>query len=124
MKQELEGGRGLAYDPAVHHPLLIPTTGAAGPKFSYEDLVWAVDQARGGKICVLTFHGVPANLHPWVNLAPAEFERYLRYLKQQECKVIALRDVGQYVDSAQAGDDPYAGINRRLNQKSGSETEK
>ena len=118
--QEREGGRGLAYDPAVDHPLLIPSTGAAGPKFTYADLVWAVDQARDGKICVLTFHGVPARLHPWVTLAPEEFERYLMYLKQQNCKVIALRDLGQYVDPTKAVGDPYDGINSRLKAKSAS----
>jgi len=43
-----EGARGPAYDPAKHHPLLVPTTGFSGPDWGFEDLVWAVDQARGG----------------------------------------------------------------------------
>lgn len=114
MKQELEGGRGLPYDPKKDHPLLIPTTGAAGPKFNLADLAWAVDQARDGKICVLTFHGVPANLHPWVHVSPAEFETYLRYLHNHKCKVIAVRELTSYVDPAKAGGDPYASINQRL----------
>jgi peptidoglycan/xylan/chitin deacetylase (PgdA/CDA1 family) len=97
-REQLEGGRGVAYDPAAHHPLRIPTTGAPGPKFTFDDLVWSVDQAQEGRICVLTFHGIPAKLHPWVNVAPAEFERYLRYLKQRDCQVIAMRELSRYVD--------------------------
>ena len=41
------GARGRPYDPAEDHPLLIPTTGYAGPDWGFEDLVWAIDQAKG-----------------------------------------------------------------------------
>ena len=54
-----EGGRGPAYDPTVHHRLLVPTTGASGPHWTYDDLIWALEQARNGRIAVLVFHGVP-----------------------------------------------------------------
>jgi peptidoglycan/xylan/chitin deacetylase (PgdA/CDA1 family) len=37
-----KGARGPAYDPRVDHPLLVPTTGYAGPDWKFEDLVWAV----------------------------------------------------------------------------------
>ena len=30
------------------------------PNWGFEDLVWAVEQAKDGKIAILTFHGVPA----------------------------------------------------------------
>ena len=93
------------------------TTGAIGPKFNYDDLAWSVEQARNGKICVLTFHGVPARLHPWVDLAPAEFERYLRHMKEKDCKVIAVRDLARYVDPAKGAADPYAEIQRRVKPK-------
>ena len=46
------GARGRAYDPSEDHPLLIPTTGYAGPEWGFDDLVWAIDQARDGKIAV------------------------------------------------------------------------
>ena len=93
----LEGGRGPAYDPDVHHPLLIPSTGVAGPNWGFEDLVWAVEQAKDGKIAVLTFHGVPALEHPWVDTSPGLFRAYMDYLRDASCTVIALRDLAGYV---------------------------
>lgn len=92
-----EGGRGPAYDPTRHDPLLIPTTGASGPHWGYEDLVWSVAQARDGKIAVLTFHGMPDLDHAWVHTDPDVFERYMEYLHEEGCTVIALRDLGDYI---------------------------
>lgn len=108
------GARGLAYDPAQDHPLLIPTTGYAGPEWGFEDLVWAVDQAKDGRIAVLTFHGVPAMEHPWVHTDPEDFIRYMDYLKERGCTVIALQDLVRYVNPAVGPDDPYETIRRRL----------
>jgi peptidoglycan-N-acetylglucosamine deacetylase len=92
-----EGGRGPTYDPTIHHPLLVPTTGASGPDWSFEDFVWAVEQAKDGKITVLTFHGVPALEHPWVHTEPETFETYMKYLHDNGYTVIALRDLARYV---------------------------
>ncbi len=92
-----EGGRGPAYDPQHHQPLLVPTTGAAGPNWGLADLVWAVEQASDGKIAVLTFHGVPDLDHSWVHTEPEAFARYVQYLHERGCTVIALRDLGRYV---------------------------
>ncbi|MGY8824138.1 MAG: polysaccharide deacetylase family protein [Candidatus Latescibacterota bacterium] len=92
-----EGGRGPAYDPQQHDPLLVPTTGAAGPKYSEDDFKWSVDQATNGKICILTLHGVPDLDHAWVHTDPATFESYVRYLQDNACTVIALRDLNRYV---------------------------
>ena len=110
------GARGRPYDPAEDHPLLIPTTGYAGPEWGFEDLVWAVDQARDGKIAVLTFHGVPALEHPWVHTAPEDFLRYMDYLRERRCTVIAMRDLIRYVDPAQGPSDPYEPIRRRTEE--------
>lgn len=110
------GARGRPYDPAEDHPLLIPTTGYAGPEWDFEDLVWAVDQARDGKIAVLTFHGVPALEHPWVHTTPEDFLRYMDYLQARRCTVIALRDLIRYVDPAQGPADPYEPIRRRTGE--------
>ncbi len=109
-----EGGRGPAYDPRIDHPLLIPTTGYAGPKWGFDDLKWAVAQARGGNICVLNFHGVPGLEHPWVSTDPDDFEKYMQYLKDEHCTVIAMRDLARFVDPAQRPQDPYAPITHRL----------
>ena len=94
-----EGDRGPAYDPAVHHPLLIPTTGSAGPRWRFEDFLWALDQARDGRIAVLTFHGVPDLDHAWVHTEPEMFERCMKVLDERGCTVIALRELANYVDT-------------------------
>ena len=107
------GGRGPAYDPKSDHPLLVPTTGYAGPDWGMKDLHWAVAQAREGKIAVLCFHGVPALEHAWVNCDPEDFKKYLRYLKDEGCTVIAMRDLAEYVDPAKRPKDPYAPIKAR-----------
>ncbi len=93
-----EGGRGPAYDPRQHYPLLIPTTGASGPNWTYDDFVWAVEQARDGNITVLTYHGVPDLDHPWVDTEQDTFKTYMDYLHDHDCTVIALCDLAQYVD--------------------------
>ena len=95
---ESEGGRGPAYDPNIHHRLLIPTTGASGPNWSFDDFVWAVEQAKDEKIAVLTFHGVPALEHPWVNTFPDDFKVYMDFLNDHGFTVIALRDLSKYVE--------------------------
>ncbi len=116
------GARGRAYDPEDDHPLLIPTTGYAGPEWGFEDLVWAVDQARDGKIAVLTFHGVPALEHPWVHTDPEVFIQYMDYLKQRACTVISVRDLARYVDPGRRPSDPYEPITRRISlQQAGGE---
>ena len=91
-----EGGRGPAYDPTLHDPLLIPTTGAAGPEYAMDDFKWSVNQAVNGRICVLTLHGVPDLDHAWVHTEPATFEEYVRYLQDNECTVIAMQDLSHY----------------------------
>ena len=93
-----EGGRGPAYDPAIHDPLLIPTTGASGPKWDFDDFLWALDQARDGHIAVLTFHGVPDLDHPWVDTKSDLFERYVTHLRANDFTVVALRDLDRYID--------------------------
>ena len=108
------GARGRAYDPAEDHPLLIPTTGYAGPDWGFEDLEWAVEQATDGRIAVLTFHGVPAVEHPWVHTEPDEFLRYMDYLRDRGCTVIAVRDLIEYVDPTAGPADPYAPIRARM----------
>ncbi|HXG49392.1 MAG TPA: polysaccharide deacetylase family protein [Methylomirabilota bacterium] len=100
-----EGG-GVAYEPGVDHPLLIPTTGDARPDWTLENLQRAVAQARDGKIAVLQFHGVPDGEHPWVNTPRERFEEYMAWLHQEGFKVIALRDLAAYVDETQSPADP------------------
>lgn len=98
------GGRGPAYNPTQHDPLLIPTTGAAGPEYSLDDFKWSVSQATAGNICVLTYHGVPDLDHAWVHVDPDVFTAHMRYLHDTGCTVIALRDLKRYVMPSTARD--------------------
>ena len=93
-------GRGFAYEPGLDHPLLIPSAGDARPGWTLDDFKRAVSQARGGKIAVLQLHGVPDTAHAWVNTPTPLFESYVKYLADNDYKVIALRDLARYVDPA------------------------
>ena len=108
-----EGGRGFAFEPGVDHPLLIPSAGDARPDWTLADFKRAVRQARHGKIAVVQFHGVPDNEHPWVHTPPALFIHYLDYLHRNGYRVIALRDLAQFLDSASGSAEPMAAIEKR-----------
>jgi peptidoglycan/xylan/chitin deacetylase (PgdA/CDA1 family) len=95
-----DGSRGPIFDPTRDNPLLIPTTGYAGPKWGLKDLAWAIDQATNGKIAVIVFHGVPYPGAPWVTTEPQMFTKYMDYLRTRNCKVIATRDLADYVEPA------------------------
>ena len=112
-KEGGRGSRGPAYDPQLDHPLLVPTTWYSGPDSGFDDLKWAVGQARDGKIAVLCYHGVPALEHPWVNTNPADFEQHMRFLKDEGCTVISMKDLAKYVDPSIRPEDPYANIEKR-----------
>ena len=56
-------GVGRVYDPTEDHPLLVPSI-ASRPDWTFDDFLWAVEQAKDGKMAVLTFRGVPALDHP------------------------------------------------------------
>jgi len=108
-----ETGRGVAYEPEWDHPLLIPTTGDARPTWTLENFRHAAEQARGGRIAVLQFHGVPDRDHPWVNTPLERFREYLQWLKNNGYRAIALRDLDRYIDPSDAPQDPWAVIRRR-----------
>ncbi|HVA01540.1 MAG TPA: polysaccharide deacetylase family protein, partial [Terriglobia bacterium] len=73
---------GPAFDPQRNHPLLIPTTGDAYPDWTLEYFKQVVAHARDGKIVVIQMHGVPDPVHPWVYTPPAQFRKYMMYLKE------------------------------------------
>ncbi|MCH2024776.1 MAG: polysaccharide deacetylase family protein [Verrucomicrobiales bacterium] len=112
-KDSGSGSRGPVYDPSEDHPLLIPTTGYAGPKWGMEDLKWAISKARNGKIAVICFHGVPALDHPWVNCDQDQFREYMKFMKEEGCVVISTRDLSKYVDYKKGPTDPYGPIKKR-----------
>ncbi|MSU61483.1 MAG: polysaccharide deacetylase family protein [Pedosphaera sp.] len=108
-----EWGRGFAFTPGEDHPLLIPSAGDARPDWTLADFKRAADQARGGRIAVLQFHGVPDRDHPWVHSDPKRFAEYMDYLGTNHFQVVALRDLARFVDPERAPADPQAVIERR-----------
>jgi len=108
-----EWGRGFAYEPNLDHPLLIPSAGDARPDWTLDDFKRAAHQAQAGRIAVLQFHGVPDLDHPWVHTRPERFEEFMRYLRTNDFKVIALRNLARYVDPAQSPAEPLAIVERR-----------
>jgi peptidoglycan-N-acetylglucosamine deacetylase len=93
-------GGNRPYDPQTDHPFLIPSFSTTGE--NKQQILDAIGQAKAGKIVVLTIHGVPDTAHPWVNTPPELFEAYLKYLKDNQYKVIAMRDLIAYIDAARA----------------------
>jgi len=93
-------GGNRCYDPTAHHPYLVPSFDIAGT--NEQKVVHFLKQAAPGKIAVLTIHGVPDLMHPWVNTPPELFTNYMRFLKDNGYTVIAMRDLVRYVDVKKA----------------------
>lgn len=106
-------GGGVAYEPGVDHPLLIPTTGDARPYWSLDDLKRALALGGRGRITVLQFHGVPDGEHPWVNTPRERFEEYMAWLHREGYTVIALRDLARYTAGVPVPADPTAAMTAR-----------
>ena len=107
-----EGG-GVAYEPGLDHPLLIPTAGDARPDWTLDHLKRAVAMAREGRIAVLQFHGVPDGEHPWVNTPRERFEEYMAWLHREGFKVIAVRYLARYIDEQIVPANPLEIMERR-----------
>jgi peptidoglycan/xylan/chitin deacetylase (PgdA/CDA1 family) len=85
-------GGGKASQPEKDNMLLLPQAFDGKPKSTFEQFKAAVDKADDKNIPILTFHGVPDIEHPWVNTDQKKFVQYMNYLKENNFKVIALRD--------------------------------
>ena len=96
-------GGDRAYDPLVDYPFLIPSWAVTDN--NKQQIMNAFQEAKNGKIVVLTIHGVPDIEHPWVNTSPELFKEYLQYLYKNDYKVIALRDLGKYIDTIYAQEE-------------------
>lgn len=101
---------GVLYDPQFHEPLLIPSSGDAYPDWTFEHFKSLVDAAKPGKAVLVQFHGVPDIAHPWVHTPPDRFREYMDYLKQEGFNVIALRDLGRYMDPRAEVNDAMAKV--------------
>ena len=78
------------WDPEKDDRYAVPAFGVAGDDKSL--FYGAVKQAVPGKPVVLLFHGVPDEVHPWVDLKPALFEEYMKYLHDNDFDVCSFRD--------------------------------
>ncbi|MEZ4703524.1 MAG: polysaccharide deacetylase family protein, partial [Rhodothermales bacterium] len=93
-------GEDRPYDPEVDHPYLVPSYTLLEDNEAL--IMAALQEAKDGKVVVLTVHGVPDTAHPWVNTPQPLFEKYLRYLKRNGYQVLSMRDLAQYIDARQA----------------------
>jgi len=78
-----------------------------------DDFQRAVSQAKGGRIAVLQFHGVPDTAHDWVSTPGERFRDFMLYLARHRFKVIAMRDLATCVDTAIVPTDPLGPIEDR-----------
>ena len=114
---EVEYGKivvGPLLDVERHHPLLVPTTHDSYPDGTVENFVNAVQGARGGKISVLQFHGVPDVAHPWVHTPVEQFRRYMEYMKAEGYRTLALGDLAPLYDLANPPEDPMLHTRYRM----------
>ena len=100
------GGHGRVYRPAVDNPFDVPSFAVGGVGMTMEGFISAVQQATAGRVVVLTFHGVPDMEHPPVGTDPDLFEDMVEYLKENKYRVIAMRDLTEYVDVEKAAKLP------------------
>ena len=129
----LGSSRGPLYDPAEDHPLLIPGTylwsspfkagstsdlkiyrnGGSDLGSTFAEFVETVKLAKDGRIVVLIFHGVP-DYYSHCSTDVKQFKQCMQHLADQNCQVIAVRDLLRYVDPNRRPADPYAPIERRI----------
>ncbi len=100
------GGYGRTYDPTQDNPFDVPSFAAGGVGQTIEGLISAVQQATDGKVVVITFHGTPDMEHAGVGIDPDIFEDIVEYLKGNNYKVVAMRDLVEYIDPAKAAQLP------------------
>ncbi|MFT5107098.1 MAG: autotransporter-associated beta strand protein [Pseudoalteromonas tetraodonis] len=99
------GGHNRPYRPTRDNPFDVPSF-TIMDGVSVEKFVNQARQATDGKIVVFCYHGVPDGEHPQVGLEPAVFKAQMQYLKDNNYKVVALRDLAEYIDSAEAAKLP------------------
>lgn len=85
-----------AYSPAAEHPSLVPAFTSLST--NRKEIMNAFAEAKQGKVVVLTFHGVPDAVHPWVTTPPELFKEYIKYLHDNGFKVIAMKGLEEYVN--------------------------
>ncbi|HBL77890.1 MAG TPA: polysaccharide deacetylase [Prolixibacteraceae bacterium] len=94
-------GGGRPYNIEKDDPFLLPSYDIAGTDTS--KVYRAIRTASQGNVVILTIHGVPDNVHPWVNTPPELFKEYMDYLKKNNYTVWSLKTLH---------DNLYSNLNR------------
>jgi len=95
------GGHERPYRPTVDNPFDVPSFTITDNQ-PIEAFVKKAQQACQGRVVVYCFHGVPDMEHGAVGVEPATFKVMMQYLKDNNYKVIAMRDLAEYIDPAKA----------------------
>jgi peptidoglycan/xylan/chitin deacetylase (PgdA/CDA1 family) len=98
--QFARAGGSRVYNPLKDHPYLVPSW--ATDDKNRLVIFDALKLASNGNIVVLTIHGVPDIEHPWVTTSPLLFAEYLEYLHKNHFKVIALKQLAEYINIKKA----------------------
>ncbi len=93
-------GGSRVYDPNKDHPYLLPSWAMLSTNVA--EIRNAIQQAKGGKIVILTIHGVPDYEHPWVTTTPEILKEHLQYLYDNHYKVISIKDLSYYINAKKA----------------------
>ena len=99
------GGHERPYRPTLDNPFDVPSFTITDNQ-PIEAFVKKAQQACQGRVVVYCFHGVPDMEHGAVGVAPATFKVMMQYLKDNNYKVIAMRDLAEYIDTAKAAKLP------------------
>jgi len=99
------GGHERPYRPTVDNPFDVPSFTITDSQ-PIEEFVKKAQQACQGRVVVYCFHGVPDMEHGSVGVEPATFKVMMQYLKDNNYKVIAMRDLAEYIDPAKAAKLP------------------
>ncbi|MFC0878491.1 polysaccharide deacetylase family protein [Saccharicrinis sp. FJH2] len=84
--------------PAQDNLLLIPSYSTTGSDENAKIRIMDIlKNSKPGDIIVFTIHGVPDIVHPHVNTSPELFSGYLKYMHDHGYKVIAMRDLKNYI---------------------------
>ncbi|MBC8231137.1 alpha-L-rhamnosidase N-terminal domain-containing protein, partial [bacterium] len=73
-----------------------------------------VDESGYFKNSFFKLYKLVQNVYPHCSTVPATFAEYMKYLHDQGCMVIAMRDLAKYVNPNKRPKEPYDAIKRRL----------
>ena len=99
------GGHERPYRPTVDNPFDVPSF-SVHDGVSVENFIKQAQQACNGRVVCFCFHGVPDMEHPPVSLKPSTFKAMMQYLKDNNYKCVAMRDLTKYIDPVKAAKLP------------------